>query len=95
MEKTILTVLSVSILLFSPNLAVSDCTDFRRVTNWYAQDENTIIYFNQNTPVAKIDLRDCKVNSSSNIRLTKNYMRDGDTIIIDGQECSIGSLTLQ
>jgi hypothetical protein len=84
---------SLLFLTFSPCLALSDCLDFSRVTSWYVQDENTIIAYRQNTPAAKIVLQDCTVNSSSNIRLTKSYMCDEDSLIIDGQECAILSLT--
>ena len=94
MKKNILILVCLSILLALPNLAVSDCTDFSRVTSWYVQDEDTIIGYRQNTPVAKIVLEDCAVNSSSNIRITKSYMCDGDSVIIDGQECAIMTLTL-
>jgi hypothetical protein len=93
MKRNILIWVCLSILLALPSLAVSDCTDFGRVTSWYVQNENTIIYYRQNTPVAKIVLQDCTVNSSSNIRPTKSYMCDEDSLIIDGQECAIGELT--
>ena len=93
MKKNIPVLMCLGILLAVPNIAVSDCMDFGRVTSWYAQDENTIIAYRQNTPIAKIVLQDCTVNSSSNIRLTKSYMCDEDSLIIDGQECAIMSLT--
>ena len=93
MKTNILILVCLSILLTLPNLAVSDCKDFSRVTSWYVQDEKTIIYYNQNTPVAKIVLQDCTVNSSSDIRLTKSYMCDEDSLIIDGKECAIMTLT--
>lgn len=93
MRTNILILMCLGILLILPNLALSDCTDFGRVTSWYAQDESTMIAYRQNTPVAKIVLRDCKVNTSSNIRLLKTYLCDGDNIIVDGQECAIMSLT--
>ena len=89
MKRNILICLSISVLLLVPNPAVSDCLDLGLVTSWYVQDENTIIGYRQDTPVAKIVLEDCTVNSSSNIRLTKSYMCDEDTLIIDGQECAI------
>ena len=93
MKKNILMLLCLGILLVLPNLAVPDCTNFGRVTSWYVQDENTIIAYRQNTPVAKIVLEDCTVNSSSNIRLTKSYMCDEDSLIIDGEECGIMTIT--
>lgn len=93
MKISILILLCLGILLVVPNLAVSDCTDFSRVSSWYVQDEKTIIGYRQNTPVAKIVLQDCTVNSSSNIRLTKSYMCDEDSLVIDGQECAIITLS--
>ena len=93
MKNKIFILLSLSALLFSPNFAVSDCVDFGRVTNWNVQDENTIIFYSRNNPVAKIVLQDCTVNSSSDILPTKSYMCDEDNLIIDGQECAIISLT--
>jgi len=93
MKKNILMLVCLGILLAVPNLAVSDCVDFGRVSSWYVQDENTIIFYSQNKPVAKIVLRDCSVPSSPNIRFLKTYMCDEDSLIIDGQECAIMSVT--
>jgi hypothetical protein len=93
MKKNILMLLGLGILLVLPNLAVSDCADFGRVNSWYVQDENTIIYYSQIRPVAQIVLQDCTVNSSSNIRFLKTYMCDSDSLLIDGEECAIMSLT--
>jgi hypothetical protein len=93
MKNKLFTLLILLGVLSLPGLAMPDCTNFGHVTSWYVQDENTIIYYNQNTPVARIVLQDCTVNSSSNIRFTKSYMCDEDRLIIDGQECAIMSLT--
>ena len=93
MKKNILMLLCLGILLAVPNLAVPDCTDFGRVTGWYVQDEHTIIFYSQNTPVAKIVLQDCSVLSSSNIRFLKTYMCGEDSLMIDGEKCSIMELT--
>jgi len=92
MKNQIFILLSVLALLFSPNFAVSDCTDFGRVTSWDVQDEKTIVYYSHNRPVAKIVLEDCTVNPSSTIHLTKSYMCDEDSLTIDGQKCAIMSL---
>ena len=93
MKKNILILLSLGIFLVFPRLAASDCVDFGRANIWYVQNENTIIYYSQNKPVAKIVLQDCTVNSSSNIRFLKTYMCDSDSLLIDGEECAIMSLT--
>ena len=53
--------LCLGILLSVPNLALYDCMDFGCVTSWYVQDENEIIFYTQDKPVAKIVLQDCSV----------------------------------
>jgi len=93
MRRNILILLCLGILLVLPSLAVSDCKDFGRVTSWYVQDESTIIFYSRNQPVAKIVLQDCTVDSSSNIRFLKTYMCESDSLLIDGRECAILSLT--
>ena len=93
MEKKIFPLLLFSILLFLPGLALSDCVDLGRTTNWSVESENSIIYYARMTPVARIVLQDCTVNPSSTIRLTKHYLCDEDSLIIDVQECVIMSLT--
>ncbi len=93
MKKNILVLLSLSALWVLPNLVFADCVSLGRVTGWYAQGEDTIIYHSRNTPVAKIVLQDCTVSSSSDIRPAKSYLCDEDTLWVDGQECAIMSLT--
>ena len=92
MKKNILMLLSLGILLVLPRLAASDCLSFGRATGWYVQDENTIIFYSQIKPVAKIVLQDCAVSPSSDIRLLKTYMCEADSLLIDGKECAILSL---
>ena len=60
---------------------------------WAVQGDQTIIYYAQNAPLATVVLQDCTVNASSSIRLLKTYLCDSDTVLVDGQECSIMSLT--
>jgi len=93
MKRNVIIGFVFSLLLVYASTALGDCTDFKRATNWIVQDEQTIIYYAQNTPIAKIVLKDCQVSLSSNVRLTKTYMCDEDTLIIDGQECALMSLT--
>jgi hypothetical protein len=94
MDKNGLIFLSFLILLFFPTLALSDCADLGRSTGWAVQGDQTIIYYMQNAPVATVVLQDCAVNASSSIRLLKTYLCDSDTVLVDGQECSIMSVTL-
>ena len=93
MEKRVFLLLGFLILLFLPGLAFSDCVDLGRATNWSVESENSIIYYSRMTPVARITFQDCAVSPSAAIRLTKSYICDEDSLIIDGQECAIMALT--
>jgi hypothetical protein len=94
MVKIILITLSFLALLFSPNLVLSDCTDLGRSTSWYVVDDQSIIFYAGNKPLAKIVLDDCTVTRSSNIRLLKTYVCDDDSLLVDGEECSIMTVKL-
>lgn len=94
MRKKIGVLLSFSMLLLFPHLAVSDCADFGRMTSFKVQDNQTITFYSQNSPIAQVKLQQCTVDSSSDIRLMKSYVCDGDRVIVNGQECAIMSLTL-
>lgn len=48
----------------------------------------------QNNPLAKVVFQDCAVNASSNIRLLESDVCDSDSLLVDGQECAIMSVTL-
>ena len=94
MGKVILVIISFLILLFSPRLAISDCTDLGHSTDWYVMGDRSIIFYVQNKPLAKIVLQDCTVTPSSNIRLLKTYVCEDDSFLVDGQECSIMTINL-
>ncbi len=80
--------------LVFPNLGFADCTDLNHMTSWVIQDERTILFYSRNTPLATIVLDDCTLNSNADIRLLKNYICDGDKILVDGQACTIISVSL-
>ena len=94
MGRKIFILLGFSLLLLSPSLAQCDCADFTRMTSWAVQGSSTVIFYTGNLPFARIDLQDCTVDSSSNIRLTKSYVCDSDSLMVNGQECAIMSLTI-
>ena len=94
MGKKIFILLSFSLVLLSSSLAVSDCADFKRMTSLAVQGSQTVIFYSGNFPFARVDLQDCTVDSSSNIRLIKSYVCDSDSLMVNGQECAIMSLTL-
>jgi hypothetical protein len=94
MGKRMFVLMSFWGFLFSPVPAFSDCTDLSLMTSWYVQGDQSIVFYRGNSPLAQVDLQDCTVNSSSNVRLIKTYVCDGDQIVIDGQECNIMTVTL-
>jgi hypothetical protein len=88
----VLFVLIFGSLLLAPNLAVSDCMDLSGYTSFYVQNDGSILFYTQNTPIAKVVLQNCTVSPSSSIRLLKNYVCDSDSLVVDGQECAIMTL---
>ena len=89
MTKKIRMLISFSILLLLPNLGFADCIDLKRADSWYIQGAHTIIYYWGLSPLASIDVPYCKIEQNSDIRLLKNYVCDTDSILVDGNACSI------
>jgi hypothetical protein len=79
----------VSAVLFFPDFAASDCINLGRSTSYYIQGAHSIIFYEGMRPVAFVDVPYCSIGRESIIRLTKNYVCDFDDIIIDGDVCSI------
>ncbi len=92
MKKLTVLLLGLSVLLALPNLVFSDCTDFSRTTSWYLQNERTIIFYGQSLPIAQVTLMRCTVSDSSDVRLSKNFMCESDSLFVDGQKCAIMTL---
>ena len=94
MKIKIFILLGLAVLLLCPKMVLSDCTDLGRSTSLYVVDDQSIIFYVGNSPLAKIVLDDCTVTRSSNIRLLKTYVCDDDSLLIDGEECSIMTVKL-
>ena len=93
MTKQIFILLSFSILLFSPSLVLSDCLDLGGFTSWGLEDDHTLLFYRQNSPIAKVNLKGCTVTASSTVHLKKSYVCDSDSLIVDGQECAIMTIS--
>jgi hypothetical protein len=89
MRKRILISLILTIFLLSPNLATADCVDLENFTSWVRVDEHTIIFYMGEAPVARVNIPYCEIAPSSTIRLSKSYVCDSDSIVVDGKTCSI------
>ena len=80
-------------LAIDPNPALSDCKDIRRYTSYDVQGAHTVIFYSESWPIAYFDIPYCSIRPDSTIRPVKNYVCDGGTMIIDGEPCSIMSVS--
>ena len=90
------TILMIGFFLFFclPNLGLADCTGLGSFNGFIVQDDGSIIFYYNNIPLGKVELQACSVDSSSEIRLIKSSVCDNDEILVDGERCTIMSVTL-
>jgi hypothetical protein len=84
--------MGMGFLLSSPALVRGDCLDLGQATSWVVQDNHTVVFYIGVRPLASLDVPDCDIQPSSNIRLLKSYTCDFDNIMIDGTSCSISAV---
>ena len=91
MRKKILILFSFAMLFLSPDLVLSDCVDIGGppFTSFYVQGGHTIIFYRDSWPIASLDIPYCIVYPSSTIRPIRNYICEGDKIIVDNEACTI------
>lgn len=89
MKRNILILSCLAILLVYPKPALADCAQFAGFTSFSLTGESTVILYADSIPVAQFDVPDCVVLSSSQIKLLKGYMCDGDELLIDNERCVI------
>jgi len=80
-------------LLFTPAVALSDCLNLGQANNYYIQGAHAIIFYYGMRPLARVEIPNCNLYRDSTIRLTTNYTCDNDKIMIDGEQCSIGTVS--
>ena len=89
MKKIVLFALFLSLF---PNLASGDCVDVRGFTDMYVQGGHTLILYRGSTPAAFLSIPYCTLMPTSDIRLIKSYICDGEKIFVDGEACTIMSV---
>jgi hypothetical protein len=94
MGNKILVLLSVATFLLSPNPALADCVSLGGFTDWFAEDAHNVVFYRGSRPLGSLNIPDCTINASSSIHLITSYVCDSDKIIIDGEECTIMTVTL-
>ena len=88
--------LSLWVLIFlstAPAVALSDCVDLGRASDYYVQGGHTVIFYVGKRPVAQVEIPYCNLYQDSIIRLTRTYTCDSDKIIVDGEQCMIGTVS--
>jgi len=97
MKRLTLILLGLAMILSLPNAVFSDCLIFGAAgpVSYYIQNERTIVFYDplRTAPIAQVTLQTCRVNESSNIRLSKKYLCDTDKIIVDNRPCNIMTIT--
>jgi hypothetical protein len=93
MGTRIVLLLSFTMFLLSPNLVLADCVSLVSFTDWFVQDTHNVVFYRGSRPLASLNAPYCSINPSSTILLIKSYVCDSDKIIIDGEECTIMTVT--
>lgn len=93
MVNRIVFLLSVAMILLFSSLALADCVSLASFTDWFVQDTHNVVFYRGSRPLATLNVPDCSIKPSSTILLTKSYVCDSDKIMIDGEECSIMTVT--
>jgi hypothetical protein len=79
---------SLAILLM-PALVHADCADLGRFTHWYLEGAHTVVFYNGDIPLARVEIPYCKISPLSKILLLNSYVCDSDQMMVDGVACSI------
>ena len=90
-----ITLLAAFSLFFGlPSLGYADCTNLGSFNHFFVQDDGSIIFYYNNVPLGTVELHDCTADSSSEIRLIKTLVCDGDHILVNGESCTLLSVKI-
>jgi hypothetical protein len=93
MRNKLLSLWVLIFLLTAPAVALSDCVDLGRATSLYIQGAHTVIFYVGMRAVAQVEIPYCNIYQDSIIRLTRAYTCENDKIIVDGEQCIIGTVS--
>lgn len=89
MKNKILLALGLSICLLFPSLSLAECMHIGGFSRFDLEGKDTVTLYFGSMPVARFDVQNCNVESSSKIQLLKTDVCDGDEILIDGERCNM------
>jgi hypothetical protein len=92
MKRNFLILIGLLSILILPGRVSADCMSVGPFDNFILQGDDTVILTSGGQALVKIDTN-CTIYEKSRVRLLKNYICDGDDIMIDGSACNIVSLT--
>ena len=91
--KKICVILSVAILLL-PAFASADCVDLGKFTSWILESSRTIVFYEEQKLLARVQIPNCEIRPLSTIRLINSYVCDSDKVLIDGIACQTVSVQI-
>ncbi len=91
-----ITFLLAGLLLFLalPSLGLADCAPLGRMDRWVIKEDGSVIFYAGNVALGTVSLQNCTVNPSSVINFANPSVCEGDEILVDGQKCTVASLTV-
>ncbi len=91
-----ITFLLAGLLLFLalPSLGLADCAPLGRMDRWVIKEDGSVIFYAGNVALGTVSLQNCTVNPASVINFPAPSVCEGDEILVDGQKCTVASLTV-
>jgi hypothetical protein len=93
LKKIVYLIVSLAYGLTS-SLAWASCTDLSNATNWSNINTHKIIIYRGNKAIAIVEVPSCEIYPSSTIGLDKEYICNGDKIIVSGTACDIRNISI-
>ncbi len=92
MRSKIIVSLIFVIILLHAKLSFAECVDIGSVVNWSFIDNHTIIIYSGSSPAARVEITECFVQQTSNIRLIQGRVCARGKMLIDGKSCYINNV---
>ena len=83
----------------SSSFARAACADLYNASNWSNINTHKIIIYRESKAIAILEIPNCDINASSTVTMDKKYTLDkeyicnGDKIIVSGVTCEIRNVT--
>jgi len=72
--------------------AWAGCADLSNATNWSDINSHKIIMYRKGKAIAVLEIPNCTILKSSDIRLIKDNVCNWDKIIVSGEVCDVRSV---